>query len=299
MARWEYFKPERRSFHLSILIPGSLVDEVDHLRDKTLIVGLIGRAAAVFRVDEICIYRDLYGVKDQSRSVDLISSILRYMETPPHLKRKLIGLKPELKYAGVLPPLRLPSHTPPRRMEEAVSGEVREAVVERSGAESYVDAGFDKLVKLVGASPPRGSRITVRIVADRGEVYCKPVDPSKLRVYWSFQVSTPDKPLKDILEDYRSRGLVIATSRYGDPIELLIDELSRRLASTRSLAILFGSPREGLREIAGRQGFKLGDYVDYIVNTIPEQGSYTVRTEEAVYATLAIINLASSSRYTR
>jgi len=294
MAGWESFKPGRRSFHLSILIPGSLVDGVDHLRDKTFTVGLIGRAAAVFRVDEICIYRDLYGVTDQSRSVNLILSILRYMETPPHLKRKLIGLKPELRYAGILPPLRLPSHTPPRSIDEAVSGEVREAIVVKSGAECYVDVGFDKPVKLIGVSPPRGSRVTVRIVVDRGGVYCKLVDPSKLRFYWSFQLSAPDKPLKDILEDYRSRGLVIATSRYGDPFELLIDEISSKLLSSKSLAIVFGSPREGLREIAGRQGFKLEDYVDYIVNTIPEQGSYTVRTEEAVYATLAIVNLVSS-----
>ncbi|MEM2739343.1 MAG: putative RNA uridine N3 methyltransferase [Candidatus Bathyarchaeia archaeon] len=297
MARWESFKPGRRSFHLSILIPGSLVDEEGHLRDKTFTVGLIGRAAAIFRVDEVCVYRDLYGVMDQGRSVDLIASILRYMETPPHLKRKLIGLKPELRYAGILPPLRLPSHTPPKRIGEAISGEVREAVVERGGAECYVDAGFDRPVRLVGVSPPRGSRITVRLFVDGGEVYCKLVDPSKLRFYWSFQVSTPDKPLKDILEDYRSRGLVIAASKYGDPIELLIDELSSKLLSSKSLAIAFGSPKEGLREIAGRQGFKLGDYVDYIVNTIPGQGSYTVRTEEAVYATLAVLNLISSGRY--
>lgn len=297
MSEWSSFKPERRSFHLSILIPGSLVDEESHLRDKTFTVGLIGRAAAVFRVDEVCIYRDLYGVVDQSSSVNLIASILRYMETPPHLKRKLIGLKPELRYAGILPPLRLPSHTPPKRIDEVVSGEVREAIVERSGAECYVDAGLDKPIRLIGSSPPRGSRVTVRIVVDKGEVYCKLVDPSKLRFYWSFHVSTPDKPLKDILEDYRSTGLVIATSKYGDPIEQLIDELVSKLTSTRSLAVVFGSPREGLREIAGRQGFKIRDYVDYIVNTIPEQGSYTVRTEEAVYATLAILNIISSRMY--
>jgi hypothetical protein len=33
------------------------------------------------------------------------------------------------------------------------------------------------------------------------------------------------------------------------------------------------------------------DLADVIVNTIPRQGTETVRTEEAVYATLAIINM--------
>ncbi|MEM2081776.1 MAG: putative RNA uridine N3 methyltransferase [Candidatus Bathyarchaeia archaeon] len=34
----------------------------------------------------------------------------------------------------------------------------------------------------------------------------------------------------------------------------------------------------------------LDDTADFVVNTIPEQGTETVRTEEALLATLAIFN---------
>ncbi|MEX2701713.1 MAG: putative RNA uridine N3 methyltransferase, partial [Candidatus Baldrarchaeota archaeon] len=50
------------------------------------------------------------------------------------------------------------------------------------------------------------------------------------------------------------------------------------------------SPREGLHEILKRESKKLSDVADYIVNMIPGQGVRTVRTEEAIYASLTIIN---------
>lgn len=258
-------------------------------------IGFLGRAAAVFRVDEICVYPDLYGFKDQKEEATFIKDVLRYMEAPPHLKRKLISLRSRLRYAGLLPPLRTPSHTPRRTVEEAILGEVREGIVEKTGRKyCYVDVGFDKPLKLIGASYPRGRRVTVRIIEGENGLYCKPIRHDKLKFYWTFRVYTTFKPLSEVLKNYRKKGIAIATSKYGIPITALLEELKSRLNSCRSLALVFGSPREGLKQIAGRQGFRIEDHVDYIVNTIPEQGSYTVRTEEAVYATLAIFNLISA-----
>ena len=54
------FQPQRRDISLSIAIPASLVDDVSHLRDKTFRIGLIGRAASIFRVSEIIIFRDSF-----------------------------------------------------------------------------------------------------------------------------------------------------------------------------------------------------------------------------------------------
>ena len=57
-------------------IPSSLVSEVPHLREKTSSIGNIGRAAALFRVDDIYIY------PDDPDEAQLIRLILSYMETP-------------------------------------------------------------------------------------------------------------------------------------------------------------------------------------------------------------------------
>jgi predicted SPOUT superfamily RNA methylase MTH1 len=54
------------------------------------------------------------------------------------------------------------------------------------------------------------------------------------------------------------------------------------------MLILFGSHAEGLTEIVHRQGHELTSIAQYVVNTIPDQGVATVRTEEAVMLSLAV-----------
>ena len=56
------------------------------------------------------------------------------------------------------------------------------------------------------------------------------------------------------------------------------------------MAILFGGPYSGLPETILGQNI-----VDFEVNTVPNQGTVTVRTEEAVIATLAAFNLLLNS----
>ncbi|MEM0313394.1 MAG: RNA methyltransferase, partial [Candidatus Bathyarchaeia archaeon] len=73
--------------NISIAIPASVVSDTPHLREKTSKVGLIGRAAAIFGVDEIIIYRD-DPEANQGRDINLIAALLSYMETPQYLKKK-------------------------------------------------------------------------------------------------------------------------------------------------------------------------------------------------------------------
>jgi len=90
---------------LSIAIPASLISDVPHLREKTNRIGMIGRALAIFRVDEVIIYLDRTN-ENQQHDAELISTILSYMETPQYLRKRLFPIMSSLKYASVLPPLR-------------------------------------------------------------------------------------------------------------------------------------------------------------------------------------------------
>jgi len=54
---------------------------------------------------------------------------------------------------------------------------------------------------------------------------------------------------------------------------------------------VFGAPYEGLYDIAKDEGFSLDEVVDFSINFIPEQGVATVRSEEAMFAVLSILNL--------
>ena len=74
---------------LSIAIPASTISDTPHPREKTAKIGLIGRAAAIFRVDEIIVYPDNPKV-DQRRDLDYIALLLNYLETPQYLRKRTL-----------------------------------------------------------------------------------------------------------------------------------------------------------------------------------------------------------------
>jgi predicted SPOUT superfamily RNA methylase MTH1 len=87
----------------------------------------------------------------------------------------------------------------------------------------------------------------------------------------------------------RQFDLVIATSRKGKPLTAFFDELKKKWNQTRATLLAFGAPSQGLFEILANEKLQLKDLAHFIVNTIPSQGTETVRTEEALYASLALL----------
>jgi predicted SPOUT superfamily RNA methylase MTH1 len=281
--------PLRRKFKLSVALPASIFSETRNLRDKTIKAGFIGRALAVFRVEEVVIYRDLYGLKDQEKDASFISSLLSYMETPQYLRVKVFPIEKNLLYAGLLPPLRTPHHPTVAKVEDIVDGEFREGlVVSHDSYSSFIDVGLDKLVKISSRLKP-GLRVTVRIFRRGDELIGELCSKRDIPVYWGYKVLNINRSLGNVLNAYRDY-FKIATSKYGLPITEVHEELATRLRNSTGVLVLFGSPKEGLADILLREGLDLKKCVDLIVNFIPHQGSATVRTEEALYATLAILN---------
>jgi predicted SPOUT superfamily RNA methylase MTH1 len=114
--------------------------------------------------------------------------------------------------------------------------------------------------------------------------------------YWGYTLSRERKSLKDLLGK-RDFDLTIATSRHGTCLMDIAKKICDRWRAAGKILILFGAPSWGLYEIARSEGFKLDDYVDFVVNTIPFQGTETVRTEEALIASLAtLVNLTELKR---
>ena len=282
--------PLKRSGELSIAIPASLVSDVPHLREKTFKIGLIGRAAAIFRVGEIIVFPDLPRV-DQSRDANLIATILSYMETPQYLRRRLFKIKPELRYVGVLPPLRTPHHPLSDRTENLTIGEYREGIVASSfKGGSFVDIGVERPVVVPNAQPPINTRVAVRITQLGKRPKAALASRDEIKTYWGYRITVSDVPLGRLVKN-RPFDLVIATSRYGTPLMSVVDELVRRWKRSRTILVAFGAPAEGLYEIVAREHLKLDEVAHFVINTIPDQGTETVRTEEALYATLACLGL--------
>jgi hypothetical protein len=274
---------------LAIAIPGSTVSDTPHLREKTAKVGLIGRAAAIFRVDEIIVYPD-NSKENQARDLDFIAFLLNYLETPQYLRKKLFKLDPRLQFAGILPPLRTPHHPLSGKTRDLEAGEYREGLVSSKAKDSLlVDIGVEQPAILRETTHAVGDRLTLQVVNVGEHIEVQTVNRDDVEVYWGFKVRVENRPFGQLVTA-GGFDLTIATARLGVSFREVADKIGVKWSSAHHVLVAFGAPSRGLHEIVKDEGARLEAIVDFVVNTIPQQGTETVRTEEALLATLAIFN---------
>jgi len=150
------------------------------------------------------------------------------------------------------------------------------------------------LVEPPGWELDEGERVTIR-VSSRRPVRAKIVDEPLP----GFSVERT--ALGDAL-DRPDAGVRIATSRHGEPLSVAsLGGYAERIAED-GLTVAFGAPGRGLppmlgvsedavRESVTGQSADAPARFDAWLNTIPDQGSEVVRTEEAVFATLGSLTL--------
>ena len=270
------------------LVPTSLVREAEDKREATRKLGYVARAAAVFRVDRLCVFSDPAGEGDWDGG--FVETVLRYAATPPYLKKEEWGRRDELEYAGVLPPLLVSPRTGSGSDD---SGSSRQGIVTRVGSDGRVrvNCGLQHPISLHvpdGVDVSEGERVTVR-VSSRRPVRARIVDERPPLVVERLD-------LAEAL-DREDAGLKIATSRFGTPLTLgRLERLTPRIAAD-GFTVAFGSPGRGLPEMvdAAVDAYGVvepdGTGFDRWLNTVPDQGSETVRTEEAMFASLAVLSL--------
>ncbi len=273
----------------SIAIPASVVSDTPHLREKTSKIGLIGRAAAIFRVNEIIIYPD-EPKTDQTADMSLTALLLSYMETPQYLRKGLFKLRPELQFAGILPPLRTPHHPLNHQMKKLKVGEYREGMVlSKRNEDVFVDIGVEQPAVVRDKHLTMGKRITVKITDVDSQIEAGLADKEKISGYWGYSIIVVRQPFGEMVRQ-RDFDFTIATSKYGQAFRDVVDVVTEKWKTAHRSMVAFGAPTHGLNEIAREEGLDLSTIVDIVVNTIADQGTETVRTEEAVLASLAILN---------
>ena len=275
----------KRANSISIAVPASMVSEIAHIREKTIVLGQLGRAAGIYRVDEIIIYRD-----DPDESL-LMKYILGYLETPQYLRKHLFEHRDELQFAGMLPPLRTPHHPNSSDIETLKGGEYRDGVVMSTDEAGFmVDIGINAQLRIRGKAPSLGTRVTTQIMELDGMPRGRVVKKKTMDEYWGYSLRGSKGKLSDLVHS-PEWDLTIATSKIGKDITEVSEELQSKWLEANKTLIVFGSYKRGVGEMMERQGRKMEEAFDYIVNTVPSQGTATVRTEEAIHATLAIFNI--------
>lgn len=278
---------------LSIAIPASTISDTPHLREKTAKIGSIGRAAAIFRVDEIIVYPDTPKV-DQRRDLDFIALLLNYLETPQYLRKRLFKLEPDLEFAGILPPLRTPHHPLSGKTKHLNVGEYREGVVLSEAKEGLiVDIGVQQPVLLRQKQFVVGDRLTLQVVNVGAPIEVQAASREDVPLYWGYRVREEKRSFGQLVAD-GGFDLRIATARIGDNFMDVAGKIGEKWTRSQRVLVAFGAPSHGLPEIVADEGLKLGEITDFVVNMVPGQGTVTVRTEEALLATLAILNVQFS-----
>ncbi|EFN83616.1 Uncharacterized protein C9orf114-like protein [Harpegnathos saltator] len=292
---------------VSIAVPGSILDNAQSPELRTYLAGQIARAACIYNVDEIIVFDDKGDVtEDEKRKIrkdDVLGEarigclqlarILQYMECPQYLRKYFFPIHKDLQYAGVLNPLNAPHH-----LKQDDISLYREGIVTNKpikvGKGSQVNVGLVNDVHVDKVLIP-GLRVTVKIPPNQpnskklnGIVVPPNVPRAETGTYWGYTVKLA-KNLTEVITNCQCKDgydLIIGTSDKGT----LIDKIEAKSLEYHHCLIVFGG-LAGLEAIVD-----VDPYLDIddpslmfhkYLNTCPQQGSQTIRTEEAVLITLA------------
>ena len=277
---------------LAIAIPSNILEDCQSLSEKTHKLGIIARAASIFKVTKIHVYRN------QGRSdKELIILLLRYLVTPQYLRKNIFPIKQELKLAGTLPPLRIPSHTVNRQYNPNIV-EIRDGVCvqfDKKSKISIIDLGL-KRHGVLRDNIPIGDLVTVKIISESYEGKYNNyflLQKSKPKDYWGYDISY-NKSLNDVFTS-NNYDIKVITSKFGSDLNYNIELISKDIEKNpnSSILIAFGSPKIGLMSVLSRE--KINKSNLFIVNLFPNQGVETIRSEEAIMAGLSIFNSLNSN----
>ncbi|CAL7940704.1 unnamed protein product [Xylocopa violacea] len=292
---------------VSIAVPGSILDNAQSPELRTYLVGQIARAACIYKMDEIVVYDDKGEVteteKNKVKNDEALGTgrvcclqlarTLQYLECPQYLRKYFFPIHKNLQHAGVLNSLDAPHHL--RQQDVSV---YREGVVTnkpvKTGKGSHVNVGLFNDV-CVDKVLTTGLRVTVKIPKDqpnpkklKGFVVPPDVPRSDTGIYWGYSVRLA-KNLTEVLTQCPYKGgydLTIGTSDKGNSI----DDIKSKSINYHHALIVFGGLCGLEAAVENDPNLNVDDpsliFHQYL-NTCPEQGSRTIRTEEAILISLA------------
>ena len=265
---------------LSIAIPDSSLLDESTILFKTKKISMIARTCAIFKINQIFIYQDEKGNKNDSA---LLSTSLKYLETPQYFRKQLFPKSNLLKYAGVLQPLNISSHLTTSNQKMIKIGDIRDALIINYKGKKFLDIGINKLIQYFGKMKP-GTRIAIQVKTTQPILTIKEISREDIKDYWGYNVKERSN-LLSILSAWK--GKIILTSKKGRNFTMA--EAKKMSESNEPILVVFGTTTKGVHDILGTDIKKIQN--GKIFNFFPKQGTQTVRLEEAILGTLSIINI--------
>jgi predicted SPOUT superfamily RNA methylase MTH1 len=277
------------SLSFDVSIPDSFLYDVSTEIDKTLKIFQLSRALSIFRVNNVFIYHDKL-LNASKNDLQLMVTILEYLDTPQYLRRKLYPKLEILKNVGKLHPIRSHHHKDRLEIREVRSGEIRVGVVEKRRDTYFVDVGLSIPIQYDGKFKHDGRKVNVKLLRHKNYINAIDIEKNEItELYWGYNLHQI-KDLKNIMDKFPLSNIIL-TSRHSkcfNPAENEFSKLNSFL-DTNSILVVFGSPKFGLNSILSREKMNISKYYSY--NFFPNQGTQTVRLEESIYGVLSILNI--------
>lgn len=291
---------------IAIALPGSILENAQSPQLRTYLAGQIARAACIFQIDEIVVFDDYgndvssetstieheTGIISARKSCVLLCRILQYLECPQYLRKYLFPIHSDLNNCGILNPLQAPHHLGPKDVFTFREGVVTNKPVKNDKG-SFVNIGLLTDVCVDKLLTP-GLRCTVKLLPQkeskklRGIVVPPTAPRQETGKYWGYSVRIATSISKVFSQSPYKDGydLMIGTSDGGSSI----DDFECPVHS--HMIILFGG-LQGLEAAIENDPILENEdpqlLFDFYLNTLPEQGSRTIRTEEAILVSLAAL----------
>ncbi len=266
-----------------VAIPDASLEDCASLRDKTVKVGLLARAFAIFKVERVFIYSTPQSEESHNRDAALLVRLLRFMDTPQYLRKQVFAHTPSLKYAGILPPLRIKSHPLAAKTTDLMEGDIRWGIQTQKG---MIDLGLDKSVKC-DEQVNRHTPAIFRVKSSK-PLRLEIIEREDIEYYFGFEVERVDNLQKTLEQSGSSTRIVF--SRNGVQFNQIADKIQSTVRGNGSVLALFGSPKSGIRDLFRNSMDTIKPNIEFWINTIHDQGTETVRLEEAVFSSLGLLN---------
>lgn len=288
----------------SIAVPGSILANAQSPELRAYLAGQVARAACIYKISEIVVFDDVCDTPPSVIETDTANGskkfciqfarLLQYLECPQYLRKHFFPIHYDLKFAGLMNPLDSPHHL--RQDEEFMfrEGITTDKPVKKSKG-TYVNVGLLREVLIEDSLKP-GLRVTVEITSNVGlnkkKICGRAVPPDRpvkqLKTYWGYSVRVAGSLSEVFSKSPYAKGydLTIGTSERGTNIDTV---KKKHFCDFKHAIIVFGG-LQGLESALTSDELEVDDVsllFDHYLNTCPQQGSRTIRTEEAILITLA------------
>jgi hypothetical protein len=278
--------------NLWIAIPDSSLSDEQTKRDKSIKIAQFARACSIFQVKRIYIYHDPLSQFEKEDPV-LLRTILRYLDTPQYLRRTLYPRMSELEFAGILHPIKAPHHRPLQDIKTIRAGDVRTGVIAKVKGQLFVETGLGSLVPFEGTGF-EGKKVNVKITSPYPNLRAKEATDADISEYWGYEVKEVPSVVKLLSSIDNRTTTTIITSRKGSFFKNNEVKLAERIKANENVLVIFGAPKHGVHEILAKESSNAK--AEFVINMFPHQATETVRLEEAVLGSLAILNASVLSK---